>query len=98
MTARCRALASTAACREEHKNIMKNKSAVLRILAAILLATSTCYAATTIQGTVRGPGEAPIPRAFVQTRNLHTKITTMVLSDDAGHYQISHLPPGKYEI
>ena len=54
--------------------------------------------AATISGTVTGPDGKAFRGAFVQARNLKTKITVSVLSDNAGHYRIDSLPAGDYRL
>src|ERR1700722_20491200 len=54
--------------------------------------------AATITGTVTGPNGKPFRGAFVQARNLKTKITVSVLSDNAGKYRIENLPAGDYRL
>jgi virginiamycin B lyase len=69
-------------------------------LVFVLLCASLAYGATnaTISGTVKDPAGAPFRGAFVRARNLKSKITVNVLSDNQGHYQIQDLPPGQYEV
>jgi virginiamycin B lyase len=57
-----------------------------------------CADAATIAGTVTGPDSNPFRAAFVQARNLKTKITVSVLSDSAGRYRIENLPAGDYRL
>jgi hypothetical protein len=57
-----------------------------------------CADAATITGTVTGPDGHPFRAAFVQARNLATKITVSVLSDNAGRYRIENLPAGDYRL
>src|SRR5215469_14623658 len=54
--------------------------------------------AATISGTVTGPDGQPFRGAFVQARNLKTKITVSVLSDNAGKYRVENLSPGEYRL
>jgi virginiamycin B lyase len=54
--------------------------------------------AATISGTVTGPDGNPFRAAFVQARNLKTKITISVLSDNAGKYRIENLAAGDYRL
>src|ERR1700730_18212719 len=62
----------------------------------IFLASFACGA--TIRGTVKGPDGAPFRGAFVQTKNIKTKITVSVLSDGQGHYRVDSLPAGEYQL
>src|SRR5579871_3037973 len=57
-----------------------------------------CADAATITGTVTGPDGRPFRAAFVQARNLATKITVSVLSGNAGSYRIENLPAGDYRL
>jgi virginiamycin B lyase len=54
--------------------------------------------AATVAGTVSGPDGKPFRGAFVQARNLKTKITVSVLSDSAGKYRIDNLAAGDYRL
>src|SRR5258708_12300945 len=54
--------------------------------------------AATIAGTVAGPDGKGFRGAFVQARNLKTKITVSVLSDNQGKYAIENLPAGDYRL
>ena len=54
--------------------------------------------AATISGTVTGPDGQPFRGAFVQARNLKTKITVSVLSDNAGRYRVENLLAGEYRL
>ena len=58
----------------------------------------SCADAATITGTVAGPDGKAFRGAFVQARNLKTRITVSVLSDNAGHYRIEELPAGDYRL
>ncbi len=64
---------------------------------SIIVAMSGADAAT-ISGMVTGPDGKPFRGAFVQARNLKTKITVSVLSDNAGRYRVEHLSPGEYRL
>jgi virginiamycin B lyase len=54
--------------------------------------------AATISGTVKGPDGSAFQGAFVGAQNSKTKITVSVLSDRQGHYQITNLAPGDYDL
>src|ERR1700674_2605733 len=54
--------------------------------------------AATIAGTVTGPDGKAFRGAFVQARNLKTRITVSVLSDNQGKYRIENLPAGDYRL
>jgi virginiamycin B lyase len=63
-----------------------------------LIAAVSCADAATITGTVTGPDGKAFRGAFVQARNLKTKITVSVLSDNQGKYRIENLPAGDYRL
>jgi len=54
--------------------------------------------AATIAGTISGPDGKAFRGAFVQARNLKTRITVSVLSDNAGRYRIENLAAGDYRV
>jgi virginiamycin B lyase len=54
--------------------------------------------AATVAGTVTGPDGKGFRGAFVQAKNLKTKITVSVLSDNQGTYRIENLPAGDYRL
>lgn len=58
---------------------------------------SIAYGAT-ITGTVKGPDGASFKGAFVEARNMDSKMTYNVLSYKDGHYRIENLPAGQYEV
>ena len=64
---------------------------------SIIAAMSGADAAT-ISGTVTGPDGQPFRGAFVQARNLKTKITVSVLSDNNGRYRVENLLAGEYRL
>src|SRR5499433_3995232 len=64
---------------------------------SIIAAMSGADAAT-ISGTVTGPDGQPFRGAFVQARNLKTKITVSVLSDNNGRYRVENLLVGEYRL
>ena len=70
----------------------------LAALAGLITLSGTCGYAATVTGTVKGPDGAPFKAAFVEAQNTKTRITTMVLSDDQGHYRIEKLGPGDYRV
>jgi virginiamycin B lyase len=67
-------------------------------LTTAAIAAAASAEAATIAGTVAGPDGKPFRGAFVQARNLATKITVSVLSDNAGKYRIENLGPGEYRL
>jgi virginiamycin B lyase len=69
-------------------------------LGAVIAAVAgiACADAATIAGTVTGPDGKPFRGAFVQARNVKTKITVSVLSDSAGKYHIDNLTEGDYRL
>jgi virginiamycin B lyase len=76
---------------------MRKLNNLFGFLGLLFLVSPLCYGAT-ISGTVKGPDGAPYEGAFVQAQNAKTKITTIVLSDGQGHYQLEKLPAGEYRI
>src|SRR5215470_17000734 len=76
----------------------------MRAMTRLMLGVSSVIAAmsgadaATITGTVTGPDGKPFRGAFVQARNLKTKITVSVLSDSAGKYRVENLPAGEYRL
>jgi hypothetical protein len=69
----------------------------LSLVSTMFIVTSFVYGAT-ITGTVTGPDGAPFRASFVQARNAKTKITVVVVSDNAGRYRIENLPAGDYQV
>jgi hypothetical protein len=51
-----------------------------------------------IEGTVSDPQGSVVQGATVNVRNAATNFSRNATSDDNGHYRISQLPPGTYEI
>jgi virginiamycin B lyase len=78
-------------------------AAATRFTLGLVWALTGCAAvssaqAATITGTVTGPDGKGFRGAFVQAKNLKTKITTSVLSDNQGRYAIENLPAGDYRL
>jgi hypothetical protein len=73
----------------------RNRTLVLAGLFAIL--SSSAFGGS-LTGTVKDPGGAPFKGAFIQAKNLATKMTHSVLSDRQGRYRIPDLAPGRYDI
>jgi virginiamycin B lyase len=69
----------------------------LPVLGLLLLSVSASPAST-ITGTVTGPGTAAFQGAFVEAQNVKTKITVAVLSDTQGRYRIDNLVAGQYRV
>jgi virginiamycin B lyase len=76
---------------------MKLHSKCLAFAGLMVFLGSACYSAT-ITGTVKGPDGAPFQGAFVEAQNMKSRITTIVLSDTHGQYQIEKLPAGDYRL
>ncbi len=51
-----------------------------------------------IEGTVTDPQGAIVQGAALTVRNAATNFARSTTSDDSGHYRISQLPPGTYEV
>jgi predicted porin len=66
----------------------------------LAMATFPAWAQTgaSVSGVVTDKAGAPIPKVAVTIRNLDTGESRTIPTDDAGHYQTSGLPPGRYEI
>jgi virginiamycin B lyase len=76
---------------------MRATTRLLLGVGSVITAISGADAAT-ITGTVTGQDGKPFRGAFVQARNLKTKITVSVLSDSAGRYRAENLSPGEYRL
>lgn len=79
---------------------MKN---VLRLFMALFvtLAATTAFAQEptgSIEGTVADPQGAIVQNATVTVRNAATNFSRTATTGDSGHYRISQLPPGTYEV
>lgn len=71
------------------------------LLATIFLLTGTALAQVTtadITGRVLDQNGASVPNATVTVRNTGSGQTRTVQTDDDGDYNITQLPPGRYEI
>ena len=77
---------------------MRHGTSKTWFMAGALLVGAWAAQAASINGTVTGADGEPFKGAFVQAQNLKTKITTSVLSDRTGKYQIDGLPSGEYDI
>jgi len=67
----------------------------------LLLLLSPIYAQSsrgTITGTITDPGDAVIPGATVEARNLETGASYGAGSSATGNYTLSELPAGVYQI
>ena len=51
-----------------------------------------------IEGTVTDPQAAIVQGATITVRNTATNLTRTTTTEDSGHYRISQLPPGTYEV
>ena len=52
----------------------------------------------TIKGTITDPGGAVVPGAKVVATNVGTKVENTRMTNDAGVYLITPLPPGEYKV
>src|SRR5580704_15932359 len=77
---------------------MRATRVALALGCALATLSIACADAATITGTVAGPDGTAFRGAFVQARNLKTKITVSVLSDNAGKFRIENLPAGDYRL
>jgi virginiamycin B lyase len=71
------------------------RTLALLVLAVLLGGTSYC---ATITGTVKGPDGALFQGAFVEARNMKTKVTFIVLSNDHGVYRVDNLTAGDFYV
>src|SRR5437879_126113 len=76
---------------------MRSQTKILALSSLILFLASVCYGAT-ITGTVKVVDGTPFQGAFVEARNVKTKITVIVLSDSQGRYRIPDLAAGEYRV
>src|SRR5258706_4558671 len=84
----------------ERKTQMKN---VLRLFTALFvaLAATAVFAQEptgSIEGTVKDPQGVVVPNAAVTVHNAAANFTRTATTGDNGHYRISQLPPGAYEV
>jgi len=73
---------------------------VLALTALCLLVTFEAFGQSTggsISGTVKDQ-TGPVPQAQVQVVNAATGQSRFTFTDDAGHYGISEIPPGRYTL
>ena len=52
----------------------------------------------TILGTVRDPSGAVVPGATVVVTNVGTNVSTEVVSNDSGAFEVPYLAPGSYDV
>jgi len=52
----------------------------------------------TILGTVRDPSAAVVPGATVVVTNIGTNVSTEVVSNDSGAFEVPYLAPGSYNV
>jgi hypothetical protein len=72
-----------------------------RLLGALLLAALAAFGQefrATLQGTVRDPTQAAIPRAEVTLTDVDKAVKRSGYADDLGHYLFSFLPPARYAL
>lgn len=71
------------------------------ILVASLLITISARAQTpgqTLTGTVTNPAGEGVANAIVSAKNLNNGASAQAQTDAAGHFSLSQLPPGDYEV
>ncbi len=76
---------------------MRLQTKTLVLLSLTFLLSLHCGGAT-LTGTVKGADGGAFQGAFVEAQNAKTRITTIVLSDSQGRYQIPDLPAGSYRV
>ena len=79
---------------------MKNVLSIVILLCLALGATAVFAQEPTgaVEGTVTDPQGAVVPNASVTVRNAATNFSRSTTAGDNGHYRISQLPPGTYEV
>ena len=79
---------------------MKNVLSIVILLCLALGATAVFAQEPTgaVEGTVTDPQGAVVPNASVTVRNAATNFSRTTNAGDNGHYRISQLPPGTYEV
>ena len=66
--------------------------------AALLLLIPALITAATIEGTVQDPSGTAVPGAVVTVKNSATAETQSAETDTQGHFVLSAVSPGKYEL
>jgi hypothetical protein len=74
---------------------IKTASAALILFACV---SASAQFNASLSGTVLDPDQAVIPGTVITLTNDATQATKTVTSGDAGTYQFSELPPGKYTV
>jgi predicted porin len=76
------------------------KAACPLLFLGLAMATFTAWGQTdaSLSGVVTDPAGAPLPEVALTIRNADTGVTRAAVTDGAGHYQVSGLPPGRFEI
>ena len=79
---------------------MKNVLRLFMVLCIALAATAVFGQEPTgsIEGSVTDPQNAVVQNATVTVRNAATNFSRTTTAGDNGHYRISQLPPGTYEV
>ena len=79
---------------------MKNVLRLFMILCITLAGTAAFAQEPTgsIEGTVTDPQSAIVQNAAITVRNVATNATRNLTSGDAGHFRVSQLAPGTYEV
>ena len=79
---------------------MKNALRVFVVL-CVALTSSVAFAqepTSSVEGTVTDPQGAVVQNATVTVRNSATNFSRTTTTGDNGHYRITQLPPGTYEV
>jgi len=79
----------------------KSLRSVLYSFLTVLVVASVAAAQTTtaaFQGTVTDTSGAVIPAAQVTASNIETGLKRTTITNEAGRFLLSELPPGSYEI
>ena len=78
------------------KSVLRLVSVLCFALAS--MATFAQEPTGSIEGTVTDPQNAVVQNATVAVRNAATNFTRTTTTTDNGHYRVSQLPPGAYEV
>lgn len=87
----------------KEKEMFKADCKVVMLLAALIVAGSTQFAAGqehtgVISGVVKNASGQAASGAYVKAKNAERGVTFLVVSQDQGRYRITNLPPGKFKV
>src|SRR5712691_10622041 len=83
----------------KERNVMSSKP-IAELLAIIMVAALSYAQGTTatISGTVQDQSGGLLPNVSIKVRNPDTGSERVVSTDDQGHYKVTGLAPGSYEL